>query len=547
MTDTSSSTTAHDDHQIGLRNLQQLTGKNFWVPGYQRGYRWDETQVKNLLEDIQGFQPEEAGSYYCLQPLVIKPSGNEWEVIDGQQRLTTLALILSCLKGGPKITITYETRQETSGSFLSSPNEAEASKNIDFYFMHRAHVAINDWLKEKRDEAKSFRYKLLNQVKVIWYPVDAGENSITIFTRINVGKIPLTDAELIRALFLKSNRLRRQEIALEWDAMEKALQSDAFWLFLNPLSAKPENRISLLFEWATPPGAAGEDHRVFKDYFQRLNNANAHELEVWKEPRRVFLQIEAWYQDRTLYHLIGYLIAVGFNPRDLRILEAESQTKSAFLTRLKQKIRENLGLNGDIEAYVGSLVYEKRQQVFNTLLLFNVASVLQNIGSSQRFDFAAFKSDEWDIEHVHSQTSPAPKGETEQRDWLTKVKPFIPQSYDLDDMLKSEPWNDKAFRDLYDKLLNEYEEDQGDKDEHLIGNLTLLDRETNRSYKNAIFPAKRGRILELEQKGKFVPPVTRNLFLKAYSKVVTSPLKWSAMNRDDHRKRIIEALKAFFS
>ena len=70
----------------------------FWIPAYQRGYRWKPLQVTQLLEDMREFchrrnpQPEE---FYCLQPLVLKAvEGGAYEVVDGQQRLTTVLLIL---------------------------------------------------------------------------------------------------------------------------------------------------------------------------------------------------------------------------------------------------------------------------------------------------------------------------------------------------------------------------------------------------------------------------------------------------------------------
>lgn len=70
----------------------------FWIPAYQRGYRWKPLQVTQLLEDVREFsrrrnpQPED---FYCLQPLVIKATAlGQLEVVDGQQRLTTLLLIL---------------------------------------------------------------------------------------------------------------------------------------------------------------------------------------------------------------------------------------------------------------------------------------------------------------------------------------------------------------------------------------------------------------------------------------------------------------------
>src|SRR3954447_9005794 len=83
-----------DVAETGVATLEpRLVGKisqQFFVPGYQRGYRWGHDEVSRLLNDIW----ESRNQSYYLQPVVVKahPSG-DWELVDGQQRLTTLFLI----------------------------------------------------------------------------------------------------------------------------------------------------------------------------------------------------------------------------------------------------------------------------------------------------------------------------------------------------------------------------------------------------------------------------------------------------------------------
>ena len=80
---------ASDNIQLEERLVGQIEGE-FYVPSYQRGYRWDETQVTALLNDVykNGENP------YCLQPIVVRKGDNgRYELIDGQQRLTTLYII----------------------------------------------------------------------------------------------------------------------------------------------------------------------------------------------------------------------------------------------------------------------------------------------------------------------------------------------------------------------------------------------------------------------------------------------------------------------
>ena len=81
--------------RVTMKSIDELFGKSFFVPSYQRGYRWTETQIRELLEDLYDFasSKRESGDYYCLQPVIVKAKDEYWELVDGQQRLTALWLI----------------------------------------------------------------------------------------------------------------------------------------------------------------------------------------------------------------------------------------------------------------------------------------------------------------------------------------------------------------------------------------------------------------------------------------------------------------------
>ncbi len=172
---------------------------NFIVPAYQRGYRWKE-EVKMLLDDINEI-PD--GAKYCLQPIVVKKlQDDKYELIDGQQRLTTLFLIWSYIRTfRPKLTqkysIEYEIR-EKSKDFLNNidfDNPNKDSDNIDEYFINEAVMTIKQWFDATLDAdnaASLMADKLNNKVNVIWYEIDDSEDARLLFTRLNIGKIPLT-------------------------------------------------------------------------------------------------------------------------------------------------------------------------------------------------------------------------------------------------------------------------------------------------------------------------------------------------------------------
>ena len=202
---------------------------DFVIPAYQRGYRWNE-EVKMLLDDINGI-PD--GANYCLQPIVVKKLGNDkYELIDGQQRLTTLFLVLNYIRTyRPKLTVKYTIDYEIrkgSKAFLSNldfDNISNSANNIDEYFISEAAKSIKGWFEstcDPDDSASRMADKLNNWVKVIWYEIDSDEDAVSLFTRLNIGKIPLTNAELVKAIFLSRNNgideRYQLEISTQWDS-----------------------------------------------------------------------------------------------------------------------------------------------------------------------------------------------------------------------------------------------------------------------------------------------------------------------------------------
>lgn len=286
----------NNNKSVKMCSIGELLNYNFVIPSYQRGYRWEKREVEDLLNDIYEFYEENKDDkgFYCLQPLVLKKISDEkklnelgfkdknnvYEVIDGQQRLTTIYLILKYIIKENIYTITYSTRKDSKIFLEETLTDKELSEkekeryitHIDFEYIYNAYHTIKKWFENNKenkckDENKSIeeiiKYILLDGEKVqfIWYEPSDNANPIEIFTRINIGKIPLTNSELIKALFLqKANFIYDEnfdealyehtqiEIASEWDYIENTLQDNRFWGFINNDMDKEYNRIDYIFE-----------------------------------------------------------------------------------------------------------------------------------------------------------------------------------------------------------------------------------------------------------------------------------------------------------
>lgn len=585
-----------NNQQIALKSINDLraddsgTGMRFFIPDYQRGFRWSPLQVHQLLDDIREFtqrrnpQPEE---FYCLQPLVIKArqGTGDFEVVDGQQRLTTLLLIMRHFNERlaeryrqTLFRLEYMTRPSLD-AFLDDPSESAANDNVDFYHLYHAIKTIEDWFEERDSEVEKIKHTLLNQTKVIWFQLADSDNPVEAFTRLNVGKIPLTNDELIRALFLRRSGPDEKDatslqlrIAYEWDQLEKALQSDAFWYFLSNQPGKNENRISFLFDLVARtvgllPGVVGDAYGIFYTFNQRLKTPGTLPEDEWQKIKQLYLLLEEWFEDRVLYHMVGFLVSQGMPISTIQSLSADC-TKSTFVKLLRKEIfklaigeempvpPERAAIRECVANRLEELTYPShREKIKALLLLFNLATLLQNSRSNLRFQFDSFKSERWDIEHIRSVTDDRPDRHHERRRWLENALGYL-KSKDTERELQESisgflklsqaEANNQVFDPLYKLVLEYFNETNGGDAEHGISNLTLLDESTNRSYKNAVFAVKRQRLLELDQAGIFVPLCTRNVFLKCYSPQAGNVIFWGEDDREGYLSVIADVLANFF-
>lgn len=573
---------------LDLRPVNELLKEEFFVPSYQRGYRWSNREVTALLDDILEFclnsqnSPKEV--FYCLQPLVVSRQNNEWVLVDGQQRLTTIYLILDFLKDGMSFLgkknykLRYETRAD-SGLFLQHIDFDKKLDNVDYYHICEARTAIENWFSERDGAVKMpILNTLLNDdmigknVKVIWYEIEK-EDAIDIFTRINIGKIPLTNAELIKALFLRSRNfmhmdtldmeevvLKQIEIASAWDVIENTLQEDKFWYFINDNDTKYDTRIEFIFDIIQNKEINSTDHLyTFIKYSEEFDNSKGIE-EIWKEVKKHFLVLEEWYQDHTLYHLIGYIICTKTEKIGTLIKKSLDSSKSDFEKYLTEIIK-NKFKGDDLE----ELNYNSRRKTIkDVLLLFNIETMLQNDISRNRFPFDEYVNQSWDIEHISSIASDMP-GPKKSRKWMEDVLEYFSGTTVLDHyeksnndtellvkdiqyLLQQESYSIDAFKNIYQKVLIYFKEDRPDDDTtvNTLSNLALLDSTTNRGYKNAVFPVKRRWILNNESKGLFVPICTKNLFLKYYSKKLENIMFWQPSDSGDYFDSLQLALKKYF-
>lgn len=534
------------NNQVSIVTIGSLlNGKNhFYIPSYQRGYRWSKKQVEDLLSDLYSFKKQYAknkldvGDFYCLQPVVVREIldpevrnmvlgdlaiDNEcklWEVIDGQQRLTSIYILISYLltqKGidfdgfkkryrSQLYTLFYEARPETKEVLESLISGSKFVNNIDAKHIFNAYQFIDKWFEGKGVEI-SKRYvggdgempevmwdNILSLItaktdsestKVIWYQLgnDESVDPVEEFTRINNGKIPLTDTELIKALFLQkknfgdSKTLHQIEMSMQWEQMENALQRNDFWCFVSNKGVFEEDRMGELLKlvylkYDNNGECDIESGDIFRFYYNQLDGLSQQDLQskisgLWTDIVDTFRTLEDWFESPEIYNYVGYLIQSDVSLYNIFGIYEKMNTSGLqysiedFIGKLETKIKENLKRDwakvddsGELRITVE---YPDRKNLRKILLLLNVETLSQQLKEIRsksddndqlkdvnafKFPFDMYSSQKWDIEHIDSATTNDLTDKAAQEAWVrTAIEDTnIPISDDIQKKMDNGEW-----------------------------------------------------------------------------------------------------------
>ncbi|MGJ9402416.1 GmrSD restriction endonuclease domain-containing protein [Arthrobacter sp. KK5.5] len=566
------------DAILERRAVGDIAG-SFFVPAYQRGYRWGAEEVGRLLDDIWTSN----GDPYYLQPVVVKPMGEgRWELIDGQQRLTTLFLIFQYMRSeglqnaGAGFTIEYETRSG-SADFLSSPTEKRRRENIDFHHIFAAYAHISRWFDKyehrKQWAANRFYDYLFESVRVIWYEAGKELDSIALFTRLNVGRIPLSDAELVKAQLLAKLQHcagfsdRSEQTAAQWDQFERDLRVPEVWSFVTTLSEDEPTRISLILDTladrrgGTPP----DGHRPRYYTFETLRPVIDEDPQVfWDDVVMLHSLIVGWYEDRDIFHKVGYLVATRKHTFAGLLEAVTGLTRPALQAVLDELIAKHLDLSA---GQVADLDYQKSgSRCSDVLLLMNVETVRLRFDSTEHYSFHAHSRGVWSLEHIHAQNAlDLKRDEKVWTEWLRLHRGAISDVPSIDEDLRKNLLAEidgvlaaianprvvavgtqfDQTKSLVETALTEGKAD-GDDGVHTISNLALLASGDNSALSNSTFEVKRREIIGRDKTGSYIPPCTRNVFLKYYTDADDQQIHfWGVQDREAYLDAILEAIQPY--
>lgn len=440
--------------------------KKFNVPSLQRTYRWGEKEITLLLNDLYEFyntNEDSTNDFYPLQPLILKKSNKNddtWNVLDGQQRLTTIKLIASFLKMNKDycLDISYDTREKTKDFLdnISNKKEEDVGTSMELYYIFHAYEVIKAWFQKKEGRKFVEDKKRKNAIKNVLFEkertrfvvqeMNIDDDEAKTFQNINQGRIPLSCSELIKALFLghifENNKIdnscrfvyssdgyglfipidpikERQSltrlqniIAKEWDDIETVLMHDEFYSFVCPEKDRSINRMDFLFEVV----CGNEKYKKYKTddpfnaIYERIkDDKNANIVDTishcWNEVVKCFNRMQKLYYDFDAYHLVGFCICedIGISEDFYKYCNEDEKLdefKTAIRVKIKGKVLSGLKTD-DLDEWLKGLRYkENKDQIKEILLLHNLQSYSYE---KIRFPFNLYDGGKnYDIEHIHA-------------------------------------------------------------------------------------------------------------------------------------------------
>lgn len=570
----------------------------FIIPYLQRAYKWKEKQAKQMLEDFSEFLKQEK-TYYCMQPLaVVKIGDYKYELLDGQQRLTTLLILWRILFESDENTsypykFEYERDDSESDtlinrySFITESNEIKKGehRNIDKYYMSKVYGAIKQYFDnpfdnpEEKEKKKNAFKKLLKgdgkHILFLWYEVNEEEKHTT-FAHLNSGKIELTCSELIKAILLSDGNKESSDnkglpdkslVAAQYAEMEEAFNDDRLWYMLQtdePLYNG--SRMDLLFNMVLNINRKAYEADP-KAAFYKVYAGRADLSRFWNDCRAYFVRIMDLYKNPYTYHYIGYLTYTeGNNKIDDWVKAYKESGLKGCIEQLKSKVRESISGLGDFEIITYSDT--SKATLRKIFILHNIQTILvhyeaikkANLGlrfSYERFPFELLYSQRWDIEHIASQTENPLTKQKDFEDWIASVKADYPEIFAQRPKLNNEidlfekDYKIEKFKQIYNEIVGSAEKNSPQNKDGL-GNLVLLDSHTNRSYHNSLYKRKRKIILAAsnidnqnnEYQVTYIPRCTLNVFLKTYNTGMDVNLvEWTQDDYDKYLGDIKEKLE----
>lgn len=554
--------------------IKDIFNRWYRIPEYQRPYVWGKDQINDLLDDISFAQQNDNEAEYFLGSIVFQTKTNnngkyqEDDLLDGQQRLTTLFLITAVIRdlteneklknickeiiyqdenefdGTPeRIRIIFDIREEVKefvdkfikvDASLTNMNnlkqELKNTKDLSIKNMITAIIEIQAYF-ERNDtiSVENFFKYLNNKVLMIYVSSSSLEDAFKLFTVMNDRGIKLRNSDILKAENLRLvSSTNRESLAKEWEKIENYFEEDfdVFLSHLRTILVKEKARKNLLDEFEeniyfskgnkkghAPLLAKGEDTfkyiKKYKKYYDEIFNKDHFSI----------------FGDYKFDNLIT--IMKNVLPADLWV---------APLLRFYDKFGEN-GLMNFLEKLDNKFSYDWIVGLLPTSRIENINNIIKAIDNindvSLLLNNEVFEINSNDLINVLSDNI---YGRRFTRYILFKLdylygntdKINVPSIITAEHILPQTPKQDSQWK-------IDFSDQERDQWTNKIGNLVLISRKKNSSQ---------GRMDFSDKKTKYFK---NNIELFRNSlKIYTNYTKWTPAEIDQNQQEVLKKIEEHY-
>ena len=556
-----------------------------------------------LMKDLLGAFKSKQKEYY-LQYITVKKSTFEGievlEVIDGQQRLTTLSLIFAVLAHHLsdsslahdkliygvrdkvnqffKVFIYDDIEQLLEGEIKSFTDDHEEWNEQDIYYLYHAIRRIDEELSDVK--YLDFQKYISERILIILNLVEPGVSSERIFSNLNNNKVELTGTELIKGLLLtRAGRESanpggpgfrevmelRSAMGRQWDEIARWVKKKEIASFYFP---GVNDEMLMMLQWmggmkkaeAVKPTHANIDKEILENpfnYFDGLIKTGTETAsELFSRLKLLQAVLREWYETDEIYNLLGFLFVhhKKFHSR-IFILSLIEKPTSELKSELQDYIKKLVPWD------VKKLNYHDDKEMIRRILL-----ALSIFGTRERFDFHSFSKGgtTWSLEHIFPQNPKALPEQLRKNDLklIKSLRSDGTTEFDLEKFVTEEN-SLEDFEEAYSSLCEKLKQETCTlterekyllykmikmKDLNSIGNMALLKLSDNISNGNGMFDKKRRNIAKRVSEGSFVPKHTYDVFSKLiHSAMIPDLTLWTAEDIKLHADWIESKAKGLFS
>jgi hypothetical protein len=400
-------------------NFEKLFSEFYIIPDYQREYVWGEKEVNEFIEDIyEEFTNKNQGldsEYFIGSIIVCRRSENVYEVIDGQQRLTTAYLLLCAIRDYLNATYPQETIDALKNKIVYHVTDAQGNDQ----FRHRvelqyeesrgilARIALKQdysditatrsvtniknayqeiWQfcqREFTDQVqatailKKFYAYFIKNVKLIRVKTSSVAHALKIYATLNHRGLPLDDMDLLKNLmFAKAKQSDYDRMKVKWKEMIDLI----FQAQERPMRFL---RYFILSQYAEDHEYVAEDD-VY-EWFVKNESKCQYQSEpivfvnsLLKSARHYVQFLQGKNPDGSPNRYLGNIRCLSLNVRQhLILLLAASHLPNQLLIKLSQHLENIL--------FIAMMTNEKNKKTFDGMIL-KWSNILRSIRSEAEFD-----------------------------------------------------------------------------------------------------------------------------------------------------------------